>query len=611
MIGMPDLEWFAKPFGPGDTDGTGQQRSLGQPSFAPRDILIREMAQNSWDARLRGGVIPEFEMRLRTLGMPECDVLKWNVLRGCSENLGLAKALEADSLTAIEIVDRGTKGLGGPTRNDLDFGDGIPKDYADFVLTLGAPPDAPGGGTYGYGKTTAYSASSCYTIIIWSRWKNALTGFYEERFIGSAMGPRFVVDGRLYTGRQWWGHVVSDGHGGQRIEPATGENATRLGQALFERHFAEFETGTSLLILDPKPDRLNGDNPGESAVSMWGRAVLQHLWPKLAKDQEQDRRMTVNLFDHGSRVPICNQDRPSDILEAGQQCLTAIREVQSGQQNENPLVSVREIRSLRPKELMGHLALTRVGPVGVDDPLAAMADTVTYMRHSAELVVTTEAFGDEPHAFSHWVGVFKPVEELDDLFAQSEPPAHDAWNFKSMQDERASGTVRRALIKIKGAMSDYLKPVVVDVSGEGAKSTGALSVALAGLTGSADGTVPVGAKHAVGGGRATKSESPKVHVAGEPKRYFVDSQPGRQFVELPLRIDGVGPVLVSATKLAIAVEGSSLAGGDDVRLEGWSTAGGTLIQDPQVRVDGGYIDVVFSHPLGIAIDVDFKAVADK
>lgn len=611
MIGMPDLEWFAKPFGPGDTDGTGQQRSLGQPSYAPRDILIREMAQNSWDARLRGEAIPEFEMRLRTLGLSERDVLKWNVLRGSSENLGLAKALEADSLTAIEVVDRGTKGLGGPTRNDLEFGEDIPKDYADFVLTVGAPPDAPGGGTYGYGKTAAYSASSCHTVVIWSRWKNALTGAYEERFIASAMGPRFVVDGRLYTGRQWWGHVVSDDRGGHRIEPATGGDATRLGQALFERHFAESETGTSLLILDPKPDRLDGGKPGESAVSMWGRAVLQHLWPKLAEDQERSRRMTINLFDHGTPMPVVDPDRTSDVLEAGQQCLTALREVQSGQGNENPLVSVREIRSLRPKELMGHLALTRVGPVNVEDSLTEMADTVTYMRHSAELVVTMEGFGEEPHALSHWVGVFKPVEELDDLFAQSEPPAHDAWNFKSMQDDRASGTVRRTLTKIKESMLDYLKPVEVDVSSVGAMSTGALSVALAGLTGAADGSVPVGAKHPIGGRQAKKSASPKVHVAGEPKRYFVDDQPGRQFVELPLRIDGDGPVLVSATKLAIAVDGASLVGGDEVRLECWTHEGGIRNQDPQVRVDGGYIDVVFSHPRGIAIDVDFKAVADK
>lgn len=113
MIGLPDLQWFPKPFGPGDTDGTGQQRSLGQPSYPPLDVLIRETAQNSWDARLGWPTIPEFEMRLRTLGHIELDVLKWNVFRGASENLGLMDALQRDRLTAIEIADRGTKGLGG------------------------------------------------------------------------------------------------------------------------------------------------------------------------------------------------------------------------------------------------------------------------------------------------------------------------------------------------------------------------------------------------------------------------------------------------------------------------------------------------------------------
>ena len=177
MIGMPDLHWYPKPFGPGDTDGAGSKRTIGAPKVDLLNLLIRETAQNSWDARLmpdEDDTVPRFEVRYRKLGPKVRDILQWNVFgRGSSDNLDLAGVLRDPNLDALEISDRGTKGLGGPTTNEKPVNSAQVNNYARFVLTIGAPPaQRSSGGTYGFGKTASYLASRCSTIVIWSRFRD-------------------------------------------------------------------------------------------------------------------------------------------------------------------------------------------------------------------------------------------------------------------------------------------------------------------------------------------------------------------------------------------------------------------------------------------------------
>ena len=59
------------------------------------------------------------------------------------------------------VTDRGTEGLGGPTRAD-EVHEGESHDYVSFVLNVGEPRDTKlGGGTYGFGKAVFFLASSC------------------------------------------------------------------------------------------------------------------------------------------------------------------------------------------------------------------------------------------------------------------------------------------------------------------------------------------------------------------------------------------------------------------------------------------------------------------
>lgn len=602
MIGLPDLTWFPKPFGAGDTDGTGATRVLGQPDVDLQNLLVRETAQNSWDAALEGRT-PLYELRHRVLDDVVRDVLTWNVFRGSAAELGLEKALGASQLTAIEIVDRNTKGLGGPTRNDLQLPPDSIKDFADFVLTIGAPPDhQQGGGTYGFGKTAAYLASQCSTIVIWSKAVNAATGLPEERFIASAMGPSFNIDGQRFTGRQWWGLPTEDGPGSFRFEPAVGRDARQLGQAVFERHFTEEETGTSLLILQPHP----ADN-GASLVDAWLEAIMNNLWPKLAEQQDPRRRMQVNVYDEGNAVQLPDM-ATSALWQAKHECLEAIRSAQAGLGNTNPLVRLETIESYRPKAVLGHLAIRYVA-TSSSDPMTQTANTVTFMRSHAELVVKAQASPPSSVPGHDWVGVFKPAPDKDQAFAQSEPPAHDNWHPEGMQDKALKSTVTVALNRVKRKVAEFLTPTIVSTGSESASSTGAVSAALAGLAGSASGSraapTPKKMKRSGASIKTHRAEIKDVRLLVLDDE---DIRAGRQRTLVTVTLQGPGPGSLWPSTLSIAVDGGALASEDLVWLEEWLRQDGTYVEDDQIDLDPGEtVGAVISYPQGVAINFSFAA----
>lgn len=604
MTSLPHLAWYPKPLGAGDTAGEGSKRALGQPDLSPQALLVRETAQNSWDARVPGSV-PTFEMRMRELGPESREVLQSHVFRDYSPNLKLTASLAQRTLRAIEIVDRGTVGLGGPTRNDRLIPPGMPKDYADFVLTVGAPPETfEGGGTYGFGKMASYAASTCSTILIWSRTRDHATGTLIERFIGSAMGPTFELAGRLYTGRQWWGIEPTDDGAGSRVDPVEGPAARAFGELLFERGFAEEETGTSLLVLDPVLS-----DGATRTVDEWQSAVLNSLWAKIDAGQDQARQMDVHLYENGEeRLLPSSED--SRIWQGLQECLREIRTTQSGGLTSNPLVRTTLLQSHRPKRALGTLALTLILDDVTDDPLSGALDAVTYMRSGAELVVRTQAFGATHVPNAHWVGVFKPLPQLDSVFAESEPPAHDNWNPAGIENPQDRSAVRVALTRVSEETQAYLRPVRADQQDSDSVSTGALSASLAGLVGSS------------GGGRATGTPSPptsprppspgstpRAKIVGatvlDPSAFDLDSGRQRTLVDVQLRSPLVATV--SASRLDFAVDGGALPGEDQILVDAWIHRGETLEQSSIDLHPDETATAVVSSPAGFAIDVNFAA----
>ncbi len=476
------LGWFPKQFSPGDIDGAGAQRLLGTPDIDLAWVLVRELGQNSWDAR---GTSPsiDFILNFRLLPSSVIETLRKRIFTADPPKTGLAELLRHDEIWALEVSDRGTVGLGGPIRNDFAVDPGTDTDFIDLVFNIGAPRDAYlGGGTYGFGKTISYVASSVGTILIWSRCQGS-SGL-EYRLIGSAIGDGFNMDGLRFTGRHWWGNVIAPEG---RIEPVVGHLAKELGEAVFATRFDRDVTGTSILILDPQFD---GESPNKS-VELLAEAVVWNLWPKLLNDQSGRSRMNIVVELNGRPIVLPSIEQ-HPVLSGPAQCLLAVRAAQTGSDPAAmPLrypVEVQEIWLKRPLKLLGHLGLTRY-PRPSRAPFTS--HSITLMRHQAELVVRYVKGRELDVDGFQWAGVFKPVPDVDDSFALAEPPAHDDWIPQAVQDKGKRSEVNMALIRIREAADRYISPRKLSVaSPETPPSAAHIGDMLADLLGGLEGPAP-------------------------------------------------------------------------------------------------------------------------
>lgn len=555
------MTWFPKKFGPGDMNGQGAQRLLGTPNIPLTSVLVREMAQNSWDARTGGSAV-RFTMNLRLLKDDEVRALRTLIFTGDATGLGLRESLDKDEVWVLEIADRGTEGLGGPVRNDVAVRPDQVTNFADLILTLGAPRDVHlGAGTYGFGKTVAYRASSCGTVLFWSRSREEAG--IEDRVIGSAFGRAFNSDGLAFTGRHWWGHPVED-----RIEPICGEEAAALASRIFGQGFDQTETGTSLLIIDPD---LGVESP-EETVGAIATAALWNLWPKMAEAGTGRTQMLVETLLNGEAVaPISAENHP--LFGGFSDCLHQVRSVQSGG-SYTPMfnTSTHEVWLERPRTLLGHLALTRFPYSGDEsddgDDVAAFsgpAHHVAVMRHDAELVV--KYLSGEPlnSPGFQWAGVFKPVAETDNSFAEAEPPAHDDWSPAAIVDKSKRREVNVALRRIKELVAEFLGPINVGAANQTpGRSVAALADRLSGLLGAVPGSAPLRRPSRPGSGGGARQASASVQ-----RTWIGPTSKGRRIMALRVTVDGSAqPVRVRADA-GVGVEGAMDHDESRVVILGW------------------------------------------
>ena len=595
------LQWFAKQFGPGDIDGLGAKRLLGTPNIEPAAVLVREMAQNSWDARGKTPSI-EFTLNLRCLRGETLDRLRRDVFTGDAGMTGVPDLLRRDAVWALEVSDRGTVGLGGPLRNDLAVDLGEDTNFIDLVFNIGAPRDVHlGAGTYGFGKTIAYVISGVGSVLIWSRCEGRAG--LEHRLIGSAISEAFNRDGYRYTGRHWWGNAVVHE---DRVEPVVGSVAERIADGAFARGFSEHETGTSILILDPQ---LGGSSPEEDSRRL-ADAVLWNLWPKLMDAQPERQQMNVSVQLNGVDVPIPRvEDHP--VLGGHARCLLAVRAAQSGiDAPPAPYpVEVHEIWCKLPSRLLGHLALARY-PARRGDPNTS--HSITLMRNQAELVVRPfERSRLDVEGFQ-WAGVFKPTAEVDDSFAAAEPPAHDDWVPQSVPDKASRRDVNVALRRIREVVDLFLSPRnAASESQAQLPSAAVVGDMLADLLGGLEGPAP---------SSRTKPSKQQGRRAVRPRVVITDSthtpaaRAGwtRTSLEITL-VDAAGRPVRVDVGLSVGVDGGSWRDTEMVVPLGWlsDTVGVNGYITGPAMVDGSAPKTyVFEAHSDLAIDVDARLVEE-
>lgn len=465
--------WFSQPYPPeGATAAEGIRNQLGRPELDLLTILVRESAQNSWDARTPDHSGPvDYRIDMNTVSPAHAGAWRELLLAGAPsqrDNFPLRESLRRSSIRVMAVSDRGTRGLGGPTRADAFA---IERDFVSFIRNIGEPRDnALGGGTYGFGKGIFYVLSNTGTILVHSRCRT-VQGGYETRLIGCALWKSYGVEEtsghRRYTGRHWWGDIS-----GGVVEPLTGHDADRAVRNLGLSPFGAEETGTTVVVVDPSLDGLTPKEAGGYLAD----TIAWHLWPKMISTPERPAPMRFSVTCDGADLPVPDprETRPLNMFVTAYEKMTA--------------ADGDRLHCKSPRRYLGRLGLEkRIMPplepsrasrmVGIED----IVHHVCLMR-PAELVVTYRPGPKPPSVNLGYAGVFRGDESMDEIYAKAEPPTHDAWNPQSL--ERPESTfVHTTFRRIGESLDSLLSLGGTTRSGSSNVALGAASSFFSGLVG--------------------------------------------------------------------------------------------------------------------------------
>lgn len=473
---MTEPRWFSQPYPPeGASAAEGIRNQLGRPELDLLTILVRESAQNSWDARIARSSSPvDYRIDMWTVGPAHAGAWRELLLNGAPTRAGafpLSDALKRGPVQVLAVSDRGTRGLGGPTRADDAVGPD--RDFVSFIRNIGEPRDTElGGGTYGFGKGIFYLLSKSGTVLVHSRCRTA-NGGHETRLIGCTLWKSYVAGetggDRRYTGRHWWGDTS-----GRVVEPLVGREAEITAQRLGLRPFGPEETGTTVVVIDPNLDELA---PPEAADYL-AETITWHLWPKMisvgGKSPAMSFAVACNGVEHA--VPDPRETRPLNMFVDAYEAMTG------------PGGSA--LHCMKPKQYLGRLGLVkRILPPLEPTRASRMLDIEDIVHHvclmrPAELVVTYQPGPKPPSVNQGYAGVFRADEAMDEIYAKAEPPTHDAWNPQSLVRPEST-FVHTTFRRINEALDTLLSLSGVARTGSSNIALGAASSLFSGLVGGA------------------------------------------------------------------------------------------------------------------------------
>ncbi|WP_280459707.1 hypothetical protein [Nocardia carnea] len=613
--------WVSQPFPPeGASAAEGIRNQLGKPELDRLTILVRESAQNSWDARIGDDHTVDYRIDLKTVGAADAPAWRDNLLRKApaKQHLPLRESLQKPLLRVLSISDRGTKGLGGPTRADTVTDKG--RDFVAFMRNIGEPRDqALGGGTYGFGKGILYLTSKAGTILVHTRCR--FEDRYETRLMAASLWKSYdnkePEGDRRYTGRHWWGDISGD-----VIEPLVGAAADAMATKLGLQSFGPTETGTTVVIVDPD---LEDKEPLEAAEYL-AETIAWHLWPKMLPADTGDPPMRFSVVCDGLSYPVPDPAtmKPLKLF------VNAYHKMKGTQGDE---------LFWRNTRLLGRLGLNRTMAPRFDPSDAAkvagfedgLVHHVCLMR-PAELVVNYWSGQRPPSEVVAYAGVFRADERMDETYAAAEPPTHDSWNPQSLDYPQSShvrvtfqrlkerieaatnlygkGDVEVAQVSL-GAASDKLSPLIGGAWGIGAatnygrpgdtktparrkprrRPSGAPAEDFD--SGMEDpGSSNSGADPSANGydtPSKPKLRRPKIEYVGDA---YVDDLWGNLVVvqefRLPVKIvQRVTADLAVALTTDGGLEADPPAGADKPGLVGWEDPSGQLHQTPSYVIEGG------------------------
>lgn len=447
------LDLYSEPFSKnGNLAGEGFRRLLGRPNLNQLQTLLRESLQNVIDATLPGKS-PEARIRIRKLDETERAMLGSKVFSqvpaGPASSELLRASLEKEELWVLEIADFGTVGLSGPIEADIPPSGDERANFVNFLKNVGAARDSnQGGGTYGYGKSSLYAMSACSLILVDSQTFDQ--GQPIRRLMACHLGEAFdsalgTSTARRFTGRHWWGVTDSDS-----VAPAIGSSANAISQALGIYQRSQADTGTSIVIFDPELDLSRIDQLGSDLVT----CILLNFWPRMAQTTPASRRLNISIEIDGKTVEVPKPEAfpPLDLF------CRALADIHSDAD------SLKKIRSRRPAKDLGRLAFAP-GVTAQRHPLCSLdgEDVLARSSHIAimrpvELVVRYVPGIAYPDSSYEWAGVFvcSSEPEVEEAFAQAEPPTHDDWVPDNLPKGRQQTMVRVGMKDLRSQAEKFV-----------------------------------------------------------------------------------------------------------------------------------------------------------
>jgi hypothetical protein len=461
-----ETSWWSQRFAPeGSVAAEGIVKQLGRPEMDPLTVLVREAAQNSWDARCESGPV-HFRINLYRLGTLT-SIWRETLLPPPrpESRTTLDENLNEDCLLLV-ISDRNTVGLGGPIRAGSRPNEGEKSDFVQFMRNVGEPRDHEyGGGTYGFGKGIFYRLSRAGAILVDTRTAEEEP---SRRLMGAALGGSYYLGDQRYTGRHWWGRV-----GDIVADPLMGEDAAAFSRRLGLPGFDDGDSGTDIAIVAADVGWMGGEQDNRprdlyEAATYLASSIMWNLWPKFVPDTD-GRHMTFRVTVDGVDIALPTPDLVSELRPF----VDALAEVRAGD-------GAQYARTVPPKNA-GSFAL-KLMPAGVTDPLLPVIEAarpfvgpphhVARMR-TPELVV--DYFPCAPHSdarFSYGA-VFKASLNADAAFALSEPPTHDGWIARGLTGTD-KGVVQNLSRFLNREIGQIVSPRVTN-GGETSQGLGELS----------------------------------------------------------------------------------------------------------------------------------------
>ncbi|MFJ5611939.1 hypothetical protein ACIQCJ_21410 [Streptomyces sp. NPDC093221] len=433
---MNEPGWYAQPFrADGGITASGLLGQLGRPSLSRLTLLVREAAQNSWDARLPGHPVVHFRLDLSTVGPAHVAAWRRMFSLGSSStgyrNGMFQRLAQTRAIRYLAVSDRGASGLAGPTRSDA--GRAERSEWARFVLNSGDRDGASAsssGGTYGYGKSALFQLSKVGCVLVYTRFEDD-DGRLRSRFIGVAIREAFWDGESRYTGRHWWG-LPEEEH----CEPLIDAQADAVARELGIPGFHAAETGTTLVVVDPDltdPSLPDSDTTPELSVPDAGTfladAAAWNLWPIMLTDRAVHMAVRVTANGIDVTVPGAESDAALAFFAS------AYRTVAEG--------SGQMLACGKPRKDLGLLAHQYTYGASVTSLAARELGLEGAPHHvcllrGPELVVRYHSGPERSSPDAGYAAVFKVTDELDQTFARAEPPTHDGWEHQQLQGREAT-----------------------------------------------------------------------------------------------------------------------------------------------------------------------------